>query len=251
MMVSLIHDSIMPTTKIKPASKRSKASKVATANAAVSPLPRSDKVAKPTVSSVPPVAAKTKTAADRMRDFEDELYRESGKDFDHWLSLTKSHGPPSEAERKAWLLKEHGLHPDYAWVVATTASGAADYRDHKALVDQMFAGRKAGLRPLYDRVMQIGLAIGPDVSVSYCRTQVGLKRLHNIIVLKPTTNTRLDVGLAVKGVPGLPKRLIDTGGAAKGDRITHRIPIEKAEQIDDGMIRWMRRAYELDAPRRK
>jgi len=45
----------------------------------------------------------------------------------------------------------------------------------------------------------------------------------------------------------LPKRLIDTGGLAKKDRITRRIEITSAEQIDDEVKKWLKTAYDLDA----
>jgi hypothetical protein len=42
-------------------------------------------------------------------------------------------------------------------------------------------------------------------------------------------------------------RLIDTGGYAKKDRITHRIPITAVSEIDDEVKKWLRAAYEADA----
>ena len=42
-------------------------------------------------------------------------------------------------------------------------------------------------------------------------------------------------------------RLIDTGGFAKKDRITHRIPIASLAEIDGEVRRWLRTAYEMDA----
>jgi len=42
-------------------------------------------------------------------------------------------------------------------------------------------------------------------------------------------------------------RLIDTGGLAKKDRITYRIPVTKLAEIDDEVKRWLKIAYELDA----
>ncbi len=44
-----------------------------------------------------------------------------------------------------------------------------------------------------------------------------------------------------------PKRLIDTGGYAKKDRITHRIPLESVKEIDKEVERWLKTKYELDA----
>ncbi|MBA3570653.1 MAG: hypothetical protein H0W34_01490 [Pyrinomonadaceae bacterium] len=42
-------------------------------------------------------------------------------------------------------------------------------------------------------------------------------------------------------------RLIDTGGFAKKDRITHRIPIESVQDIDDEVQHWLKAAYNRDA----
>jgi hypothetical protein len=42
-------------------------------------------------------------------------------------------------------------------------------------------------------------------------------------------------------------RLIDTGGLAKKDRITHRIPITSIAEIDDEVKHWMKVAYERDS----
>jgi hypothetical protein len=42
-------------------------------------------------------------------------------------------------------------------------------------------------------------------------------------------------------------RLIDTGGFAKKDRITHRIPLESPADIDDEVKRWLKVAYDRDA----
>jgi len=47
-----------------------------------------------------------------------------------------------------------------------------------------------------------------------------------------------------------PKRLIDTGGYEKKDRITHRIPISKLSEVDDEVKLWLRKVYERRAMRR-
>jgi hypothetical protein len=65
--------------------------------------------------------------------------------------------------------------------------------------------------------------------------------------IKPTTNSRIDLGFALTHYKGkLAKRLIDTGGLAKKDRITHRIEITAVEQIDSEVKQWLKRAYDLD-----
>ncbi len=70
-------------------------------------------------------------------------------------------------------------------------------------------------------------------------------RLHLIAQIKPTTQTRVDLGLAL-GKAKTPRRLIETGGLAKGDRITHRFEFTSPDQIDDEVRKWLKAAYDLD-----
>jgi hypothetical protein len=74
---------------------------------------------------------------------------------------------------------------------------------------------------------------------------VPLYRKHVFAQIKPTTNTRIDLGFAL-GARRAEGRLIDTGGFARKDRITHRIPISSASDIDAEVERWLRTAYDQD-----
>jgi hypothetical protein len=79
---------------------------------------------------------------------------------------------------------------------------------------------------------------------------VPLYRHHVFAQIKPATRTRIDLGLALRDTK-TPKRLIDTGGFQKKDRITHRIEISSADEIDDEVKRWLKKAYDMDAAPRK
>jgi hypothetical protein len=58
----------------------------------------------------------------------------------------------------------------------------------------------------------------------------------------------VDLGFALAKYEGnLPKRLIDTGGLAKKDRITHRIELKSSSEIDAEVKKWLKTAYDLDA----
>lgn len=110
----------------------------------------------------------------------------------------------------------------------------------------MYSRKKAALRPIYDRLLDLGVKLGKDVKACPCKTIVPLYRQHVFAEIKPTTQTRIDLGLAL-GKTKVPKRLIDTGGLAKKDRITHRVPISSVAEIDDEVKRWLKAAYDLDA----
>jgi hypothetical protein len=64
--------------------------------------------------------------------------------------------------------------------------------------------------------------------------------------IKPATRTRIDLGLALRDTQA-SGRLKGTGGRAKGDRITHRIPVSDLADIDDEVQHWLQTAYALDA----
>ena len=179
------------------------------------------------------------------------LEERTGRTLAEWIELVKASGPPTEPERRTWLKDMHGLTTNYAWWIAERAEGrgaAADY-DPEALVEAMFAGGKAGLRPVYEELLRLALALGRDVKACPCQTIVPLYRKHVFAQLKPSTRSRLDLGLALQDTPATG-RLIDTGGRTRGDRITHRIPITGPADVDEEVKRWLRTAYDLAADTR-
>ena len=181
----------------------------------------------------------------------------TGRSIEAWAALVREKGPASSKDRVEWLKQRHGLGTNYAKFVADWAEGggraecdpdvylaqAADY------VEAMYRGPKAALRPIHDRLIALGRGLGPDVRICPCQTIVPLYRHHVFAQVKPTTQTRIDLGLALGDTKRVPRRLIDTGGFEKKDRITHRIAITSLGQIDDEVTRWLRTAYERDQPR--
>ena len=182
-----------------------------------------------------------------------ELPAKTGRSLDEWIDFVKKQGPAGEKERRAWLKADHKLGTNSAWWIAERAEGKGREEDSPEAylqaadgwVETMYSGAKKDLRPIYDALLKLGLSIGKDVKACPGKTAVPLYRNHVFAHIKPTTNTRVDLGLAL-GKMKTPKRLIDTGGYEKKDRITHRIAISKKAEIDVEVKQWLRRAYDLD-----
>ena len=180
------------------------------------------------------------------------LKEKTGRSIEEWLKLVKKSGPPTDGERRAWLKSEHGLGMNYAgWIVARAGGKGDDFtspdtyrRAAEQYVEAMFSG-KAPLRPIYDALLKLGLGLGKDAKACPCQTMVPLYRKHVFAQIKPTTRTRIDLGFALGARPA-EGRLIDTGGYARKDRITHRIPISSLAEIDDEVKQWLRMAFEED-----
>lgn len=176
----------------------------------------------------------------------------TGRSLEEWLELVGSDGPPTEKERRAWLKSKHGLGMNYAGCIAEISVGKGEaltpegyLRAAGQYVENLFAGPKAGLRPIYEALLAAGLKLGKDVRVSPCQTFVPLYRNHVFAQIKPSTNTRIDLGFGLGNLK-TPKRLIDTGGFEKKDRITRRIEVRSKGDIDDELKRWLKKAYEMD-----
>jgi Domain of unknown function (DUF5655)/Domain of unknown function (DUF4287) len=188
-----------------------------------------------------------------VRSWIDALSQKTGRSLDEWLRLIEEQGPPAEKERVAWLKAEHGMGTNSALWLAQTSLGTMEengdaesyLRRAVESVDAMFAGGKAPLRPIYDELLKLGLSLAPDVKACPCSTIVPLYRNHVFAQIKPTTKTRIDLGFALRDTAATG-RLIDTGGFAKKDRITHRIPIASLTEIDGEVRRWLKAAYEMD-----
>ena len=183
------------------------------------------------------------------------LKEKTGRSMEEWIALVKKEGPRDEKSRREWLKAKHKMGTNRASWIAERAEGKGWEEDTpeaymKAAVryvEEQYAGPKEKLRPIFDELLTLGKSLGDDVKACPCKTIVPFYREHVFAQIKPTTNSRIDLGFALTHYKGkLPKRLIDTGGVAKKDRITHRIEITAVEQIDGEVKKWLKTAYDLD-----
>jgi hypothetical protein len=185
-----------------------------------------------------------------------ELKVKTGRSLEEWITLAAKEGPKEEKARRAWLQSKHNLGTNSAWWISERVDGKGTEEDSPeaylntaaVYVEEQYAGTKEKLRPIYDELLRLGKSMGEDVKACPCRTMVPLYREHVFAQIKPATNTRIDLGFALARHKGkLPKRVIDTGGLAKKDRITHRIELKSVAEIDAEVKKWLKMAYELDA----
>jgi hypothetical protein len=185
----------------------------------------------------------------------EDLKQKTGRSLEEWIAFVKKEGPKDEKSQREWLKIQNKLGTNAAWWIAARVAGKESEEDspEKYLaaapeyVEKQYAGKKEALRPIFEGLLKLGKSIGGDVKACPCLTMVPLYRNHVFAQIKPTTNTRVDFGLSLTQYKGkLPKRLVDTGGLAKKDRITHRIEITDGKQIDADVKKWLKTAYDLD-----
>ena len=170
------------------------------------------------------------------------LQEKTGKSLDQWVAVVKKLGPKRHGEIVKFLKETHELGHGYANLIVHAAAGlvgdGATAPDD--LVAAQYTGEKAALRPMYEALIKAVRAFGSDVEVSPKKTCVSLRRSKQFALIQPTTKTRLDVGLNLKGVPASGR--LEASGSFSA-MCTHRVRVETPDQIDSALIGWLREAY--------
>jgi hypothetical protein len=119
------------------------------------------------------------------------------------------------------------------------------------LVSGQYADRP-GLRPILEAVLAAAGEFRP-ATVEARRTLVSLVSPRRVFaVVKPTTRSRVDLGLRLEGVT--PAGRLRAARGIGGGGATVRIGLTSPDDMDDEVIGWLRRAYDENtappAPRR-
>jgi len=170
------------------------------------------------------------------------LPEKTGKTLAQWLKITKATKLGKHGELVKFLKTEHGISHGYANLIAhkhlgSDAGSAASTGD---LVDAQYAGAKAGLRSIYDQVIAAVGKFG-TVEVSPKKAYVSLRHAKQFAIVQPSTATRVDVGINLKGVP--PSGRLEASGSFNA-MVTHRVRVESAKDVNKELVGWLRQAYD-------
>jgi hypothetical protein len=171
------------------------------------------------------------------------LPEKTGKSLDEWLKIVRASKLSKHKEFMTLLKEKHGLTHGFANVIALQAlqSDSHTAGDTDALVDAQYAGAKAGLRPLYDKLIAAIGSFGKDVEVSPKKAYVSLRRNKQFAILQPSTATRLDVGINLKGTE--PTDRLEASGSFNA-MVSHRVRVANAAEIDKKLMGWLKQAYD-------
>ena len=166
----------------------------------------------------------------------------TGKSLDDWLKITAKAKLTKHGEIVKMLKTDHALGHGFANLVAhrTLNSDAGSSEDDDLLAAQ-YAGAKADLKPLYDKLAKLIDAFGKDVEFSPKKAYVSLRRSKQFGLIQPSTATRLDLGLNLKGVA--PKGRLEVAGSWNA-MCTHRIKLAASADIDAEVKAWLKQAYD-------
>jgi hypothetical protein len=181
-------------------------------------------------------------ADDAIRKMKQTLEEKTGKSIEQWVALAKKSGAARHGDIVKHLKSEHSLGHGYANFVAhETLQSASVHAAEDDLVDAQYAGPKAGLRPAYEKMMKEVRAFGGDVEVSPKKAYVSLRRKKQFALIQPSTASRLDVGINLKGTA--PTARLEAAGSWNA-MVSHRVRLESVKDVDGELLNWLRAAYE-------
>ncbi len=108
------------------------------------------------------------------------------------------------------------------------------------LLTGLFAGSRAGLRPIYDRVESVITGFGEDVEVLPKKSMVGFKRNRQFACFMPASASRVDLGITMKDEAPADPRI----KATPGGMTSHVVRLTAAGDIDGDVVSWLRLAYD-------
>ena len=103
-----------------------------------------------------------------------------------------------------------------------------------------YAGKKAALKPIYDKLVALLRRIDSGVEFAPKKAYVSVRRAKQFAIIQPTTATRLDVGINLKGIA--PTARLEVSGSFNA-MVSHRVRIERADEIDTELEAWLRKAH--------
>ena len=169
------------------------------------------------------------------------LEKRSGKTLAQLHALVKKSGLAKHGQVRDMLKQELGMGHGDANLVATLYFKAQEPAPAAGddPLDAIYAGPKAGLRPIHDKLMASIGKLG-DFEVAPKKAYVSLRRKKQFAMVGPGTKTRVDVGLNMKGVPATDRLVaLPPGGMCQ-----YRVAVTDPKQVDAELLGWIRQAWE-------
>jgi hypothetical protein len=174
------------------------------------------------------------------------IQTKTGKTLDELRTIMQQSGLAKHSEIRAMFQRDLGIGYGDANALAqvlrdagTTASAGAQAATPDDVLNSIYTGAKAALRPVHEALMA---AIEPfgSFEIAPKKGYLSLRRKKQFAMIGPATQTRVEVGLNMKGVAATA-RLAEM---PSGGMCNYKVNLTDAGQVDAELIAWIKRAYD-------
>lgn len=173
----------------------------------------------------------------------------TGKTIPQLHELLTSSGLQKTGERRSLLMEQLGMGYGDANTVALLMGKPLPPLDGSAppppeadagdVLDALYTGKKAALRPLHEAVMALVTPMGAFEQAPK-KTYISLRRKKQFAMLGPATQTAVELGLNVKELPPATRlKAMPAGGMCQ-----YTVRISALDEVDAELARWLRAAFD-------
>jgi hypothetical protein len=174
------------------------------------------------------------------------IEKRTGKSLAALAALISSSGLTKHGEIRDFLKRDLGMgHGDantlvhYVQQSDGASAAAAAGKDTADVLDDIYTGAKAHLRPIHDRIMSAVTGFGA-FEIAPKKGYVSLRRKKQFAMIGPATNTRVEVGLNMKDVTATD-RLV---AMPAGQMCQYKVKVSDTAEVNQELLDWMRRAFD-------
>ena len=172
------------------------------------------------------------------------IEKRTGKTLQELSQVVRDSGLTKHGELVSMLKSALGMgHGDANTLVHTVRQTAgpavAAAPNGSNVLDELYTGAKSGLRPVHDAVLATLRSFG-DFEEAPKKTYVSYRRKKQFCMVGPATNTRVEVGLNMKGVPATDR----LEALPAGQMCQYKVRLADASQVDAELVAWLRIAYD-------
>ena len=174
------------------------------------------------------------------------IEKRSGKSLDELAAIIRASGLAKHGEIRDMLKRDLGLgHGDANTLThhvlksdGQSAAAAAGLSGDDVL-EGLYTGPKAALRPIHDKLM-VEISRFGEFEVAPKKTYVSLRRKKQFAMIGPATKTQVEVGLNVKGLAPDP-RLIEQ---PPNSMCNYKVRLSTVAEVDATLIGWIKQAFD-------
>ena len=174
------------------------------------------------------------------------IQKKTGKTLDELTAFVKASGLTKHGEIRDMLKRELGLgHGDANslthFALQSDGASAAQVKGlaGDAVLDEIYADKKAPLRPIHDKLMEAIHQFG-EFEIAPKKGYVSLRRKKQFAMIGPGSATRVEVGINVKGLDA-DERLLEQPA---GSMCNYKVKVTTLDEVDASLIAWIQEAYQ-------
>ncbi|HQV63364.1 MAG TPA: DUF5655 domain-containing protein, partial [Anaerolineales bacterium] len=172
------------------------------------------------------------------------IQKKTGKSLTELTAIAQKSGLTKHGELRDMFKEKLGLgHGDANSLVhailASDGTRAAEGKNEDVVLDEIYSGAKAGMRPIHEALMKHITKFG-EFEIVPKKGYVSLRRKKQFAMIGPKTNTRFEVGINAKDLKK-NARLLEQ---PKGSMCNYIVQINDAQEVDAELVAWVKSAFE-------